>query len=130
MQPIVHDDDRPIHQCRCGARQNGLEPRDDVVGPCVSKPKDHDAHVGSGAQREELAEVQVEREENPPFDSRLGEDIWIGQALQVLLPEMYGVVPGRTQPFNHPKAHPHVGQESQRDSCAGCTSSVVSHAAY
>ena len=61
---------------------------------------------------DDLAEVEVERQDDPRFSDGLVEDVVVREAVQTLVPQVDGVVALRAQPGDDPLIHAHVGEEA------------------
>jgi hypothetical protein len=94
-------------------QDHGREPGDDVGGTRISKAKNYDLRGGPFRESRDLAEIKIERQEDPVFRDRLGKNFGIGQSLQGLLAQVNGVVSCGPKPADDLEAHSHVGQKAQ-----------------
>jgi len=80
-----------------------------VFGSGILEPEEN--HAGSIPFRQsyDLAEVQIEGENNSVFSNGLLEDLSVGKCMEMLLSKVLGVVPGLSQPFNNSQGNSHVG---------------------
>lgn len=93
MPERLDENDRtPLERLR-RRRKDGLEPLDDTRVTGVGKPEQNDACESPTHQGRDLAEVQVEGENDPILRDGLLEDRRVRQPVQTLVPEMQRVVP-------------------------------------
>ena len=78
----------------------------------VVEPKENDPPGSVPREGREISEVEVEREDDPLFRERLGEDLLVRLPVKPLVAEVDRVVPLATEPFHHTHVHAHVGEES------------------
>jgi len=78
----------------------------------VGKAEQDDARHSPTGQGGDLAEVQVEREDDSLLGDGLVEDLLVRQPVQSLVPQMHRVVTRRAQPGDDPLIHAHVGEET------------------
>jgi hypothetical protein len=65
--------------------------------------------VGEGG---DLAEIEVERQQDTCFTGSLLENLAVRQAMQLLIAEMDRVMSVLVEPLHHPDIRAHVGQEA------------------
>lgn len=85
MATFVNADHRTTIEVGTRVQDHGREPGDDVRGTRVSKAKHYDLRRRSFRESGNLAEIEIERQKDPVFRDRLGENLGIGQPLQGLL---------------------------------------------
>jgi hypothetical protein len=92
VAPLFDDDDGSRLQFRARLLQHGLKALDDMASACVVQPEqNHTDHVAS-RRRDDFAEVEIERQDDPMFDEPLLEDVAVGEAVQPFVPQMDRVV--------------------------------------
>jgi hypothetical protein len=89
------DDDRPGQQFGARLIQHGSQTFDDVLRSRVVETEEDDADHLPGRTREDLAEIEVERQHDPLLGEALLEDVAIRQSLQPLVAKVNRVVAGR-----------------------------------
>jgi hypothetical protein len=65
-----------------------------MAGPCVVQPEQNHAHHAAFRRRDDVAEVEIERQDNAVFDEPLLDDVAVGKALQPFVSQMNRVVAG------------------------------------
>lgn len=83
-------------------------------GPRVFQSKQNHAPRRLTSQRGQVAEVQVEREDNAVLVKGFCKDLIVRSPVEALLAEMYGVMSITAEPFYDPYVHAHVGEESHQ----------------
>ena len=112
MARILDNHDHRTRESVPRGREHGGQPVDHVRGARVVEPKEN--HPPGSVPREgrEISEVEVEREDDPLFRERLGEEMFVRRSVKPFLAEVDRVVPLATEPLHHTHVHAHVGEES------------------
>ena len=93
---IIEDgSERLVHKSRCHVRQ----------------AEGHDTRYGIAAQGDDSPEVEIVRDDGPPFNLSLDDDLFVGQALQPLIPEVNSVVTERPEKLGGGLGEAHVQEE-------------------
>ena len=127
---VLDDDNRAVCDRVARLREDVAEPFDHAIGPRILHSKYDDARLAPTRDRDDLAEVEIERQQNAPFGARLREDIRVLHAVELLIAKVNDIVATAPQPFRDPRAHAHIAKKLHAEVRTGRTSSVVSHAAY
>jgi hypothetical protein len=106
----------PAHEWLRQSGQSHLEPYDHVPGTRIVKAKQDNTCTGPGGKCGDLAEIQIEGQDDTAIGCSLGKNGLIRQAMQALVAEMDHVVPRRPEPVNDSKAHTHIREKPQSSS--------------
>ncbi len=112
MARILDNHDRRTRERVPRGREHRSEPIDYMRGARVVEPEENDPPGSVPREGCQISEVEVEREDDPLFRERLGEDLLVRRPVKPFLAEVDRVVPLATEPFHHTNVHAHVGEES------------------
>lgn len=112
MARLLHDHDRTASKVGCDRPQDGREPRDDRGCARIAQPEDDHAGVSCPRDGGNLAEIEVERQDDPALDPRLREDLAVGKPMKTLVAEVEGVVALLPQPARDRELDSHVREET------------------
>lgn len=79
----------------------------------VAQPEDDRAHASILRECDDLAEIEIERDDDPPLGGGFGEDLAVWKPVKVLIAKMFGVVSAVRQPFRNPHIGAHVDEEAR-----------------
>jgi len=128
---LFNHDNGPRFQRLAAVVKDLCQPLNHMRRSGVVEPQKDDAHVAVSRDGDNLAEIQVKRNEDAPLAGRLGEDLGVGQAMRSFVAQVHDIMAGAPEPFSGADGHAHVGQESHRAAPYGTwTSSWASQAAY
>ena len=97
---VPNDNDRAAGEFFLAVRDYLFEPRIDRGGCLIPEAKDHDARSFAARRCQNVAEIQIKREDDPALAGRLRRDLRIGKANQSFVAEMDGVMTGFAQYLN------------------------------
>lgn len=133
MSILFDHDHGPFLEDARTVRQDGGQAFQHMHGTSVVEAEDDHARFPATRERRDLAEVQIEGEDDPALRDRLREDLAVRQALEALVAEMDGVVPVLAQPSGNTASTPMSRRNFKRRPPSGqpmWTCSWASQAAY
>lgn len=97
-----------------------------MKGTGVVEPEENHGDRTAAGEGGDLAEIEVERQQDTCFASSFLKNLAVGQAMQVLITEMDRVVSVLVEPLNHPdidaqsgpEAHSGLRYDARTSSCA------------
>jgi hypothetical protein len=109
---LLDYDNRTRRHGLLGCVENPKKTIDHMGRPRVVKPEQDHAHSVTPGQGENLPKVEIEGQQNPVLCRGFLEESLIGQTMQALLSEMYGLVCLFPQPLHDTNVHAHVREKS------------------
>src|SRR5574341_2048187 len=79
-----------------------VQPLSDLIGLWIVQPKDYYTGQGFSADRQQVAKIQIERQQDTLFAPRFGQNFGVRQALESVVTQMTGVVILLSQPRRQP----------------------------
>lgn len=104
-----HDDPSREHLLRLG--QNNAQAVDHILGPGVREPEQDDARTVVLRKGGQVAEVEIERQDDAVFCDSDSEDVGVRSTMHPSFAKVRGIVALAPEPVNHAYVHAHVGEE-------------------
>jgi hypothetical protein len=111
--PLFDDHNRSAFEESENLRQDKSKPVDHVAGGTVSESKNNCTDASAGRQRDNLAEVEIERDYDPILRRRFREDLSIREPMEILIAKVRRVVTCIRQPFSDAYVGTHIDEEAR-----------------
>jgi hypothetical protein len=108
---VLHEDKHSRTELRRSLGQNRREPAIHRLCSFVGKPEKNDARAIQHSEREYLAEIQIECENDTVLGACAIHDVLIRRALHVQVPDVNCIVPELAQEVDCLRRNPRVGEE-------------------